>query len=74
MIGDHQRDSHSAVARHDPVAVLVEERLVRLVPVRPLPAGRLEEHRAELDLRGHTHGERRIGRFDAHCSFGWTMP
>ena len=38
------------LARHDPVAVLAEERLVRAVPVRPLPAGGLEELGAELDV------------------------
>ena len=37
-------------ARHDPLAVLGEQALVRAVPVRPLPAGRLEEDGAELAL------------------------
>ena len=50
MIGDHQRDSHSAVARHDPIAVLGEQLLVRGVPERPLPAGGLEEDGPELAL------------------------
>ena len=50
MIGDHQRDSHSASRRVDAVAELLEQRLVRLVPVRALPAGGLEEDRAELAL------------------------
>ena len=48
MIGDHQRDSHSASRGHHPVAVLGEQLLVGAVPERPLPAGRLEEDRAEL--------------------------
>ena len=39
------------LARHHRVAVLVDEVGVRLVPVRPLPAGGLEEERAELLLR-----------------------
>ena len=50
MIGDHQRASHSASRVPDPVAVLLEQRRVRLVPLRPLPAGGLEEDRAELLL------------------------
>ncbi len=39
-----------SLARHDPIAVLVEERTVRVVPVRALPAGRLEEDRAQRNL------------------------
>ena len=38
------------LAPRHPVGVLLEERRVRLVPLRPLPAGRLEEHGAELAL------------------------
>ena len=51
MIGLHQRESHSCGARHDSVAVLLEQVGVGLVPLRPLPADGLEEHRAELLLR-----------------------
>src|SRR6185437_16460562 len=36
----------------DAVAVLLDEAGVRLVPVRPLPAGGLKEGRLELDLAG----------------------
>ena len=44
-------------AGHDPVAVLLEQRLVRVVPERTLPAGRLEEDRAELALAGVERAE-----------------
>ena len=50
MIGDHQRASHSASRALIAVGVLLEQRRVRLVPLRPLPAGGLEEHRAQLLL------------------------
>ena len=45
MIGDHQRESHSASRARD--AVALDERRVRLVPLRPLPARGLVEYRAE---------------------------
>ena len=49
------------LARHHRVAVLLEEVGVGLVPVRPLPAGGLEEERAELLLR-LVHRRRAAGR------------
>ena len=50
MIGDHQRDVPLGLAPPDPVAVFLEQRRVRLVPLRTLPARRLEEDGAELLL------------------------
>ena len=47
MIGDHQRASHSLSRRVTRVAELLEQRRVRLVPVRALPAGHLVEDRAQ---------------------------
>ncbi len=44
-------------------AVALDERCVRLVPLRPLPAGRLEEHRAQLLLA-------RVHRRDANAPVG----
>ena len=59
------------LARHYAVAVLLEQPGVRLVPLRPLPACRLEELRAQLDLRRvhrrqplRTRGEVLLARVD----------
>ena len=61
----------------DPVAVLLEQRRVRLVPLRPLPGRGLEEDRAELAARarrtataargGSTPTARRGGRCRRSC-------
>ena len=50
MIGDHQRLSHSASRPPTRSPYSSSSPRVRLVPLRPLPAGRLEEDRAELLL------------------------
>ena len=50
MIGDHQRDSHSASRRATRSPYSASRRLVRAVPEGSLPAGRLEELGAELHL------------------------
>ncbi len=52
MIGDHQRDSHSAVRGMTRSPYSSSRRLVGVVPERPLPAGRLEEDGPELALAG----------------------
>ena len=50
MIGDHQRASHSALRGMTASPYLSSSGRVGLVPERPLPARRLEEHRTELAL------------------------
>ncbi len=73
MIGDHQRDSHSAV------------RGITRSPYSPSSAsfvpyqnGRSQPAASKKTAPSSTWrsyaGDSRIGRFDAHCSIGWTMP
>ena len=57
-----------------PHAVLLDERRVRLVPVRTLPRGRLEEDARPAPAPARRTGETRTPRFDSHCSPGWTIP
>ena len=55
-------------------AVVLDQRRVRLEPLRPLPARRLVEDGAERFVARVHRRQPRSGRSDAYCSAGWTMP
>ena len=73
MIGDHQRDSHSASRGMTRSPYSPSRR--SFVPYqygRSQPAA--SKNSAPSSTCRSYAGDSRIGRFEAHCSIGWTMP
>ena len=73
MIGDHQRESHSASRGMTASPNSSSNgRLASYQKGRSQPAAS-KNSAPSATCRSYA-GERLIGRLDAHCSCGWTMP
>jgi hypothetical protein len=73
MIGDHQRDSHSAARGMTRSPYSSRSGLFALYQYgRSQPAA--SKNSAPSAFCRSYAGESLIGRLEAHCSCGWTMP